>query len=151
MPKNRLFITYKHQEWTFGDKERLIPLLDGEDDYIIEEAATDMKFAIILRNGKTYKVKDNEEEAKKYIAVLYRYYKVDVNNDKDCYLKRDDPKIKYVSAGEAMNNGTYDYVLVPTGHYYLAREGKIIFTAPTEQEVLEYMYKHSGACYTYIC
>lgn len=150
MPKSRLFITYKHQEWTFGDKENLVPMLDGDDDYIIEALASDTNFAVILRNGKTYKIKDNEKEAKDYIAVLYRFYSIEKNEDKECFINRYNTKEKFLTSGDAMKNGIYDYVYVPTGHYLVAREGKVLTTAPTEVDALNFMYKHSGVTYTYI-
>lgn len=151
MAKSRLYITYKHQEWTFGDKENLVPLLDGDDDYIMECLATNTSFAIILRDGKTYKVKDTEKEAQDYIAVLYRFYAVNKNEDRNCYIDRNDISKRFLTNGDAMTAGVYDYVFVPTGQYFLTREGKIIAVGKTEQEVLQKMYDHFGATYTYIC
>lgn len=149
--KSTLYITYKHQNWTFGDKQSLVPLLDGDDDYIIETVASSTDFAVVLRNGKTYRVKDTEEEAQKFIAVMYRYYSVEQNTEKECFIDRADSKKRFLTSGDAMAAGVYDYVYVPTGNYFVSREGKIMSAFKTEEEAFNFMYEHEGVCYTYIC
>ena len=56
-------MTKMHQQWTYGDREDLLPYLDGEDDEIFEFAIADRNFAIILKNGMTYDIADTEDEA----------------------------------------------------------------------------------------
>lgn len=52
-----------HQQWTYGEREDLLPYLDGEDDEIFEYAIENRNFAIILKNDTTYDVCDTEDEA----------------------------------------------------------------------------------------
>lgn len=52
-----------HQQWTYGEREDLLPYLDGEDDEIFEYAIENRNFAIILKNDMTYDVCDTEDEA----------------------------------------------------------------------------------------
>ena len=34
--KTRIYMTKMHQQWTYGEREDLLPYLDGEDDEIFE-------------------------------------------------------------------------------------------------------------------
>lgn len=102
-----------HQQWTYGEREDLLPYLDGEDDEIFEYAIENRNFAIILKNDTTYDVCDTEDEAIEKIAYIYRNYAV-VQNDKDlCYIARDDTDKRYKTPADAQADGVFDYVYVP--------------------------------------
>ncbi len=149
--KRVVYITYKTQQWTFDAKENLTPLLDGNDDYIMEFAASDENFAIILKNGRTLKVKDSYEEAEEYINQVYRNYQIVQNEDANQYISRDNPSLRFATSGAAQQAGIYDYLYVPTNTYFVTRLGKVLFTAPTYEDAQEKMYNHFGAKYTFIC
>ena len=76
-----------HQQWTYGEREDLLPYLDGEDDEIFEYAIENRNFAIILKNDMTYDVCDTEDEAIEKIAYIYRNYAV-VQTTKICATSR---------------------------------------------------------------
>ena len=150
MSKRKVYITYKHQEWTFDDKTALMPLLDGEDDEIREFYVTNEDFAILLRNGKTFDVRDSQEEAQQFILRQYSAYTIRQSKDEYCYYNRDDFNQAFISGGMAQDAGVYDYVYVPKGQFLLARYGKIVATAPTQDEIVRKMFKVYGCAYTYI-
>lgn len=143
-------MTRKHQNWTFGAKEGLYPYLDGEDDEILEYAIIDRNFAIILKNGLTYDIADTEQEAIDAISYIYRNYEIVKNEDKNCYISRDDTSKKYYTPAAAQNDDVYDYVYVPKDMFYLAKFGKILAVGKTEEEMTEKMYQHYRAKYTYM-
>lgn len=149
--KTRIYMTKKHQSWTFGEKEDLLSYLDGEDDEIFEYAIVDRNFAIILKNGMTYDITDTEQEAVDAISYIYRNYSIVKNEDTNCYIARDDTSKKYYSAATAQADNVFDYVYVPQNMYYLAKFGKIIAVGRSEDEMTEKMYAHYRAKYTYIC
>lgn len=144
-------MTKMHQNWTYGEREDLLPYLDGEDDEIFEYAIADRNFAIILKNGMTYDVVDSEKEAIEKIGYIYRNYAVTQNNAKKCYISRENVKKKYMTPAEAQEGGEYDYVYVPTEAYFLSKFGKILAIGKTEEEMQEKMYEHYRAKYTYLC
>ena len=150
MSKRKVYITYKHQEWTFDDKSALMPLLDGEDDEIREFYVTNENFAILLRNGKTFDVRDSAEEAQKFILRQYSAYTIHQVKDDHCYINRADFNQTFVSSGMAQDAGVFDYVYVPTGQYLLARYDKVVATAPTQEDIVRKMFKVYGCAYTYI-
>ena len=126
-------MTKMHQQWTYGDREDLLPYLDGEDDEIFEFAIADRNFAIILKNGMTYDIADTEDEAIEKIAYIYRNYAVVQNDGDKCYISRE-----------------FDYVYVPKDMYFLSKFGKILAVGHTEDEMREKMYEHYRAQYTYL-
>ncbi len=148
--KYRIYMTKKHQNWTFGDKDGLKPYLDGPDDEILEFAVYDKDFVIILKNDLTYDVMDSVQEAKDYIAHIYRNYIISLNDGDLCYIARDDLSRRYKTSGDAMQDGVFDYVYVPTGTYFIAKFGKIFGVGRTEDEMYEKMYAHYRAKYTYM-
>lgn len=150
MEKHRLYITKKNQIWTIGGtKDVLTSYLDGEDDEILQFAVPDKDFAIILKNDMTYTVLDTQQEAKDYIANIYRNYNIYQNNDDRCYIMRDDHDRRYLTSAEAQKDGVFDYVFVPKGKYYITKFGKIIGVGSSEQEMQQKMYEHYRAKYTY--
>ena len=151
MAKRKVYITYKHQEWTFDDKSALMPLLDGEDDEIREFYVTDEHFAILLRNGNTFDVRDSASEAQHFILRQYSAYKIHETTDRYCYYNREDYNQRFISGAMAQEAGVFDYVFVPQGQYLLARYGKVVATAPTQEEIVKKMFKVFGCAYTYIC
>lgn len=148
MENRRVYITYKEQEWTFYSKDDLKPLLNGEDDYILEFYVESEDFAIILKNGRTFDVRNSAEEAQEYVKQIYKNYEMVQNTGTRNYLSRSNPQAAYRSAGEAQIDGEYDYIFVPTGHYYLTKFGKIIAGAPTEEAIEQKMFQLSGATYS---
>lgn len=148
--RKRIYMTRKHQTWTFGDKDDLRPYLDGEDDEILEYAVIDRNFTIILKNGLTYNVVDTEQEAIDAITYIYRNYQIVQNTQKKCYIARDNVNKKYLTPAAAQNADCYDYVYVPEGKYYLSKFGKIIAVGQSEEEMTEKMYAHYRAKYTYM-
>lgn len=148
--KTRIYMTKLHQQWTYGERDDLKPYLDGEDDEIFEYAVTDHSFAIILKNGLTYDITDTEQEAIDKIAYIYRNYAVVQNDDDKTYISRDDTTKRYRSPAEAQNDDVFDYVHVPTGMYYLSKFGKILAIGQTEDEMINKMYEHYKAKYTYM-
>lgn len=113
-----------HQQWTYGEREDLLPYLDGEDDEIFEYAIENRNFAIILKNDMTYDVCDTEDEAIEKIAYIYRNYAV-VQNDKDlCYIARDDTDKRYKTPADAQADGVFDYVYVPRDMFFLSKFGQ---------------------------
>ncbi len=151
MAKKLVYITYKSQQWTFDSKDNLTPLLEGKDDYVMEFAVPDEHFAIILKNGRTFKVKDNLSEAEEYIKQIYRNYKIVENEDENQYISREDPSLRFATSGLAQQAGIYDYLFVPTHAYFVTRQDKVLFTAPTYEIAQQKIYDHFGAIYTYIC
>ena len=150
MAKRKVYITYKHQEWTFDDKTALMPLLDGEDDEIREFYVTDENFAILLRNGKTLDVRDTVEEAEHFILRQYSAYTIRQSKNRYCYYNREDFNQAFTSGAMAQEAGVYDYVFVPQGEFLLARHNKIVATAKTQDEIVRKMFKVYGCAYTYI-
>ena len=150
MSKRKVYITYKHQDWTFDDKSAIMPLLDGEDDEIREFYVTDEHFAILLRNGKTFDVRDSIEEAEKFILRQYSAYTIRQSKDRYCYYNRNDFNQAFTSGAMAQEAGVFDYVFVPNGQYLLARYDKIVAVAPTQDEIVRKMFKVYGCAYTYI-
>ncbi len=148
--KYRIYMTKKHQHWTFGDEEALLPYLDGSDDEIMPFAVYNKDFVIILKNDLTYDVVDSEEEAKDKIAYIYRNYSIALNDGDLCYIARDNTEKRYKTAGNAQADGVFDYVYVPTGTYYIAKFGKIFAVGKTEEQMYEKMYEHYRAKYTYM-
>lgn len=148
--KTRIYMTKKHQSWTFGEREDLLPYLDGEDDEIFEYAIVDRNFAIILKNGMTYDIADTEQEAIDAISYIYRNYAIVKNEDTNCYIAREDTSKKYYSPASAQADDVFDYVYVPQNMYYLTKFGKILAVGKTEDEMTEKMYQHYRAKYTYI-
>lgn len=144
-------MTKMHQKWTYGEREDLLPYLDGEDDEILEYAIVDRNFAIILKNGMTYDVVDSEKEAIEKIGYIYRNYAVKQNKGGKCYICRDDTKKKYLTPAAAQSAGAFDYVYVPTDMYYLTKFGKILAIGKSEEQMQEKMYEHYRAKYTYLC
>lgn len=140
-----------HQQWTYGEREDLVPYLDGEDDEIFEYAVSDRGFAIILKNGMTYDVVDSEQEAIDKIGYIYRNYAVVENNDSKCYIAREDTTKRYATPAAAQQDGIFDYVYVPQGMYFLTKFGKILAIGKSEDEMTEKMYEHYRAKYTYLC
>lgn len=149
--KTRIYMTKMHQQWTYGEMGDLYPYLDGEDDEIFEYAIADKFFAIILKNDMTYDVVDTEQEAVDKIAYIYRNYAVRQNEDDKCYIAREDTEKKYLTPASAQADGVFDYVYVPKGMYYLTKFGKILSIGHTEDEMIEKMYQHYKAKYTYLC
>ena len=148
--KTRIYMTKMHQQWTYGEREDLLPYLDGEDDEIFEYAIENRNFAIILKNDMTYDVCDTEDEAIEKIAYIYRNYAV-VQNDKDlCYVARDDTDKRYKTPADAQEDGVFDYVYVPRDMFFLSKFGKIIAIGHSEDEMCEKMYEHYRAKYTYL-
>lgn len=148
--KTRIYMTKMHQQWTYGEREDLLPYLDGEDDEIFEYAIENRNFAIILKNDTTYDVCDTEDEAIEKIAYIYRNYAV-VQNDKDlCYIARDDTDKRYKTPADAQADGVFDYVYVPRDMFFLSKFGKIIAIGHSEDEMCEKMYEHYRAKYTYL-
>ena len=143
-------MTKMHQQWTYGDKEDLLPYLDGEDDEIFEFAIADRNFAIILKNGMTYDIADTEDEAIEKVAYIYRNYAVVQNDGDKCYISREDTDKRFKTPAEAQANGEFDYVYVPKDMYFLAKYGKIIAVGNSEDEMREKMYEHYRAKYTYL-
>lgn len=139
-----------HQQWTYGDREDLLPYLDGEDDEIFEFAIADRNFAIILKNGMTYDIADTEDEAIEKIAYIYRNYAVVRNDGDKCYISREDTDKRFKTPAEAQANGEFDYVYVPKDMYFLSKFGKILAVGHTEDEMREKMYEHYRAQYTYL-
>lgn len=150
MTKYRIYMTRKHQNWTFGGRDGLLPYLDGEDDEILEFAVLGRDFAIILKNGQTYDVVDTEQEAIDYIAHTYRNYSIQKNTSRLCYIDRNDIGNRYVTSAAAQQAGVYDYVYVPQNCYFISKFGKIFAIGRTEEEMYEKMYEHYRAKYTYI-
>ncbi len=148
--KYRIYMTKKHQNWTFGEREGLNPYLDGADDEILQYAVYDKDFVIILKNGLTYDVCDSEDEARAYIAHIYRNYIISLNDSELCYIARDDLSRRYKTSGDAQADGVFDYVYVPRGTYFIAKFGKIFGVGKTEEEMYERMYMHYRARYTYM-
>lgn len=148
--KTRIYMTKKHQQWTYGDKEDLLPYLDGEDDEIFEFAIADRNFAIILKNGMTYDIADTEDEAIEKVAYIYRNYAVVQNDGDKCYISREDTDKRFKTPAEAQANGEFDYVYVPKDMYFLSKFGKILAVGHTEDEMREKMYEHYRAQYTYL-
>ncbi len=151
MAKKLVYITYKTQQWTFNSKADLTPLLEGKDDYILEFAASDENFAIILKNGRTFKVKDSYEEAENYVNQVYRNYKIVQNESTNQFISRDDPSLRFATSGAIQQAGIFDYLFVPTNTYFITREGKILFTATDFETAQQKVYDHFGAKYTFIC
>ena len=149
--KYRIYMTKKHQNWTFGDKDAVRPYLDGEDDEILEYAVYDKNFVIILKNGETYDVCDSEDEARDFIAHIYRNYIISLNDGETEYIARDDLNRRYKTSGDAQADGVFDYVHVPKGTYFIAKFGKIFGVGKTEDEMYNKMYTHYRAKYTYMC
>lgn len=149
MEKYRMFMTLKHQHWTMGEREALLEYLDGDDDEIWEFAVLNKDFAIILKNGLTYDIKDTREEAIDFISYIYRNYSICQNNDERCYIARNDTERKYLTAAQAQEDGVYDYVYVPRGKYFIAKYGKIFGVGNSEKEMQEKMYEHYRAKYTF--
>jgi len=56
--KYRMYMTKKHQNWTMGEKDALLPYLDGEDDEILEYAIINKDFAIILKNSLLFHLRN---------------------------------------------------------------------------------------------
>ncbi|MBR4800354.1 MAG: hypothetical protein IK048_01580 [Clostridia bacterium] len=150
MAKRKVYITYKHQEWTFDDKSALMPLLDGEDDEIREFYVTDENFAILLRNGNTFDVRDTIAEAENFILRQYRAYTIRQCKDDNCYFNRENFNQSFKTGAMAQEEGVFDYVFVPKGQFLLARYDKIVATAPTQEEIVRKMFKVFGCAYTYI-
>ena len=150
MSKRKVYITYNKQEWTFDDKTALMPLLDGEDDEIREFYVTNEDFAILLRNGKTFDVRDTAEEAQQFILRQYSAYTIRQSKDENCFYNRDDFHQSFKSGAMAQDAGVFDYVYVPQGSFLLARYDKIVATAPTQEEIVRKMFKVYGCAYTYI-
>ncbi len=148
--RKRIYMTRKHQTWTFGDRDDLRPYLDGEDDEILEYAVLNREFTIILKNGLTYDVVDSEKEAIDAITYIYRNYQIVKNTGKKCYIARDNVSKKYLTLAAAQNADCYDCVYVPDGKYYLAKFGKILSVGATEEEMTDKMYAHYKAKYTYM-
>lgn len=148
--KTRIYMTKRHQQWTYGTKEDLMPYLDGENDEILEYAVTDHQFAIILKNGWTYDITDTEQEAIDKIAYIYRNYAIVKNEDDKTYIARDDTSKRFRSPAEAQNEDVYDYVHVPKDMYYLSKFGKIIAIGQSEEDMVKKMYEHYKAKYTYV-
>ncbi len=148
--KYRIYMTKKHQHWTFGDSDALIPYLDGKDDEILQFAVYDKNFVIILKNDMTYDVVDTEKEARDKISYIYRNYVISQNDGDLCYIARDDIDRRYKTAGDAQADGVFDYVFVPKGTYFIAKFGKIFGVGKTEDEMYEKMYAHYRAKYTYL-
>lgn len=148
--KYRIYMTKKHQNWTFGDMEGLNPFLDGPDDEIMQFAVLDKDFAIILKNDMTYDVVDTEQEAKNKIAYIYRNYTISLNDGDLCYIARDDLDKRYKTAGDAQADDVFDYVFVPKGTYFIAKYGKIFGVGKSETEMYNKMYDHYKAKYTYM-
>jgi len=71
-----MYMTKKHQNWTMGEKDALLPYLDGEDDEILEYAIINKDFAIILKNDMTYDIKNTRQEAIDFISYIYRNYSI---------------------------------------------------------------------------
>ncbi len=147
--KYRMYMTKKHQNWTMGEKDALLPYLDGEDDEILEYAIINKDFAIILKNDMTYDIKNTRQEAIDFISYIYRNYSICQNFDDRCYIAREDTSQKFLTSAEAQENGVYDYVHVPRGQYYIAKYGKIFAIGSTEQEMQQKMYEHYRAKYTF--
>ena len=74
--RKRVYITYKHQCWTSGNRYDLLEDLDGYDDKILEFYVWDDDFAIITRNGYTYDVKDSRQDAQNFIDSIYSAYDI---------------------------------------------------------------------------
>ena len=128
-----------------------MPYLDGEDDEIFEYAVPDNGFAIILKNGMTYDVMDSEQEAIDKIGYVYRNYAVHENNSDKCYIARENTQKRYKTPAEAQADGMFDYVYVPQGMFFLTKFGKILAIGKSEDEMVEKMYEHYRAKYTYLC
>ncbi len=148
--KTRIYMTKMHQQWTYGEREDLLPYLDGEDDEIFEYAIENRNFAIILKNDMTYDIADNEEEALEKIAYIYRNYAVVKNDGDKCYIARDNTDKRYKTPAEAQADGEFDYVYVPKDMYFLSKYGKILSVGSSEDEMREKMYEHYRAKYTYL-
>lgn len=149
--KVRIYMTKLHQQWTYGERTNLLPYLDGEDDEIFEYAVPDNGFAIILKNGMTYDVVDTEQEAIDKIGYIYRNYAVRENNADKCYIARENTQKRYKTPAEAQADGEFDYVYVPQGMFFLTKFGKILAIGKSEDEMVEKMYEHYRAKYTYLC
>ena len=143
-------MTKMHQQWTYGEREDLLPYLDGENDEIFEYAVENHDFAIILKNDMTYDIVDTEEEALEKIAYIYRNYAVVKNDGDKCYIVRENTDKRYKTPAEAQADGEFDYVYVPKDMYFLSKFGKILAVGHTEDEMREKMYEHYRAQYTYL-
>jgi len=150
MASQRLYITKKHQDWCLTAAKDLVDYLDGPDDEIYEFLVHDTDFSIILKNDCTFEVVDTQQEAIDYVEHTYRNYSIVKNEQNYCFIDRNDLNKAYLTAGDAQDNDCFDYVYCPTGFYYLAKYGKILFVTDNEDEAREKMYEHYKAKYTYL-
>ncbi len=148
--KSRIYMTKKHQNWTYGERSDLASYLDGEDDEILEYAIADRNFAIILKNGMTYDITDTEQEAIDAISYIYRNYQITKNEGSNCYISREDTSKTFYTPAAAQDADVYDYVYVPKDKYYLTKFGKILAVGNSEEEMTDKMYAHYRAKYTYM-
>ena len=149
--KKRIYITYKHQVWTSGNKEDLLEDLDGRDDKILEFYVWDDRFAIITKDGYTYDVKDSEQDAERFIEQIYSAYKIYDQEDDYCYIPINHPDIGYMSEGDAREEGYYSVIYVPRGEHYLAKNGKVIAKSWSQEELYHIMHTDYGAEFNYLC
>ena len=99
----------------------------------------------------SYDVGDSDREAIDKIAYIYRNYAVTQNVDEKCYIARDNTDKKYLTPASAQADGVFDYVYVPKGMFYLTKFGKILSIGHSEDEMIDKMYQHYKAKYTYLC
>lgn len=148
--KKKIYITYKHQVWTSGERDELLEDLDGFDDKILEFYVWDDNFAIITRNGYTYDVRDSKQDAQSFINYIYSDYEFYEQNDEYCYVPINNPDIGYMSESDAHADGYYNVMYIPQGYHYLVKYGKILGKSRDEDGLTRIMDSDYGANFDYI-
>ncbi len=148
--RKRVYITYKHQCWTSGNRYDLLEDLDGYDDKILEFYVWDDDFAIITRNGYTYDVKDSRQDAQNFIDSIYSAYDIYDQNDEYCYIPVNNPDVGYLCEEDAREDGYYDVIYIPRGYHYLVKNGRVLAKSWSKDELYQIMDSDYGADFDFI-
>lgn len=148
MSKRTIWITLNSQTWTDEDPENLVEDLEGADDKVLrfEIGNSDDNFAIVTRNGKTYKLFDYFHQADDFWQNQYKDYEFCLAVDSG-YFVVNDPKIGYDSEQDAVEDGCFNTVFINRGETYIVYQGRIVCHNFSKEVLYEWMYQHKGVKY----